>query len=540
MGTIHGLAIKTDGTLWSWGNNGSGRLGTNSTTTISSPVQVGALTNWKKVMAGLGTSHAIKTDGTLWGWGANTTAGQVGDNTIVSKSSPTQIGTLTNWVDVTSGGNYTGQLAHVLARKNDGGLWSWGNNGYGQLGSDSVVARSSPAQVGALTDWKQLVVGHRQSLAVKTDGTLWSWGQNSVGELGQNDTAHRSSPTQVGNLTNWAYVDAGLGTTSSVGLKTDGTIWAWGGNAFGQHGQSDTIIRSSPVQIGALTTWQQIVMAEQTVLAVKTDGTLWAWGRGSYGTIGIEDAVNRSSPVQVSTAPNWRQILAGGSTASALRFPPTWTDPLFDLEDIAVVDDGDSPSPSSGGGTSTQTHNSESSSGPDTVLLVTWYAVANSDITLNSVTWSGSSVTILTQQHQGSAGGSTGVAICYISGSQSGNVVLSLSAAPDNTRLTILSLTNLVSATPADTDGTTSSSASALSLTALASPGTGGVRIAGLTTEQGGSYSCTWTNATEVTDLTAGGHGWSAAYDLGDDATTITGTWSLGPAPNSIAGVSLR
>jgi alpha-tubulin suppressor-like RCC1 family protein len=166
-------------------------------------------------------------------------------------------------------------------------------------------------QVGALTAWSQIAAGALHSLAVKTDGTLWSWGSNSYGQLGLGDgyTISRSSPVQVGALTNWADVAAGY--SHSIAVKTDGTLWSWGNNGSGRLGQNNTINRSSPVQVGALTGWVQASGASESSSAVKNDGTLWSWGRNNNGQLGLNDTANRSSPVQVGALATWSKIAIG-------------------------------------------------------------------------------------------------------------------------------------------------------------------------------------------------------------------------------------
>ena len=206
------LGVKIDGTLWSWGYQNGGELGTGVVinTYGNVPVQVGALTNWLSVN---GTGYfvlALKTNGTLWSWGYNA-SGQLGLNDIVHRSSPVQVGALTTWSLISAG------AAHSLAIKTDGTLWSWGQNSNGQLGQNDIVHRSSPVQVGALTTWSKVACGSYTSLAVKTDGTLWSWGQNQRGQLGQGDIVHRSSPVQVGALTTWNNVFAGEYISSALG-----------------------------------------------------------------------------------------------------------------------------------------------------------------------------------------------------------------------------------------------------------------------------------------------------------------------------------
>lgn len=304
----HVTAIKNDGTLWSWGTNAAGTLGLGNTYHRSSPVQIGSLTTWRKISSAgsifVGVNQAIKTDGTLWAWGYNQNGGLgVGDR--VHRSSPTQVGTDTNWnsVSTSSGSGFT------LAIKTDGTLWSWGFNYDGQLG---IGFRSNYSlsinKVGALTNWKQASAGHTHSLAVKTDGTLWAWGKNTYSQLGiDGGTVHRSSPVQVGSLTTWKSVSAGGNFT--LAIKTDGTLWAWGKNNYGQLGVGDTTNRNTIVQVGTLTNWKSVAAGGNQSAAVKTDGTIWAWGQNSsYGQLGQNDLTNRLSPVQIGSLTNWKSI----------------------------------------------------------------------------------------------------------------------------------------------------------------------------------------------------------------------------------------
>ena len=138
-----------------------------------------------------------------------------------------------------------------------GSLWSWGRNDYGQLGQNNITHRSSPVQVGSLTNWSLIASGYYHTLATKTDGTLWSWGYNANGQLGQSDTTHRSSPVQVGSLTTWSSVACG-NIAHTIATKTDGTLWSWGMNDYGHLGVGDITHRSSPVQVGSLTNWSSI------------------------------------------------------------------------------------------------------------------------------------------------------------------------------------------------------------------------------------------------------------------------------------------
>jgi alpha-tubulin suppressor-like RCC1 family protein len=320
-------AIKTDGTLWLWGKNGAGGLGDNSITNKSSPVQtISGGTNWLLVSIAGYFSAAIKTDGTLWLWGLNT-YGNLGNNTRTNVSSPIQtISGGNNWKEVAIGGS-----THSAAIKTDGTLWLWGRNQYGQLGNNSTTNVSSPIQtISGGTNWKQVSAGDRNFAAIKTDGTLWIWGDNSFGQLGNNTGGtgtNKSSPIQtVSGGTNWKQVSVG-GAASVVGaIKTDGTLWLWGANDTGQLGNnsvSPTKI-SSPIQtVSGGTNWKQVFCSNNNAASIKTDGTLWAWGYNSLqGQLGDNTRTSRSSPVQtVAGGTNWKQCsITGNGALGAIYF----------------------------------------------------------------------------------------------------------------------------------------------------------------------------------------------------------------------------
>jgi alpha-tubulin suppressor-like RCC1 family protein len=311
------LCTKTDGTLWAWGNGSTGCLGTGNSTSRSSPVQVGSLTNWKRPAIGGGyTSFCIKTDGTLWSWGS-AYVGTTGQNNLIDRSSPVQVGSLTDWSKI-------GQVTYrnILCVKTNGTLFAWGDNNNGGLGLNDTDNRSSPVQVGALTTWANPATGYRHSLCVKTDGTLWTWGRNNAGQLGLGDTTNRSSPVQVGALTNWAKPTGGANTSACV--KTDGTLWTWGVNGSGQLGLGNTTSYSSPVQVGALTNWSYVRASWSPMAGVKTDGTLWSWGLNTtYGQLGLGDTTNRSSPVQVGTSTTWGNVTAARTAMLCTKEGPT-------------------------------------------------------------------------------------------------------------------------------------------------------------------------------------------------------------------------
>ena len=303
-GANNAYAVTASGSLWAWGKDNSGQIGINTQfEDKSSPVQVGALTTWAYVFdGGFNAAFAIKTDGSLWSWG-NNFFGKLGQNNKVYKSSPVQVGSLTNWRFVNATYN------NVIAIKTDGTLWAWGTNGDGQLGDGTVNGRSSPVQVGSGTTWLTASTGYNSSFATKTDGTLWAWGNNSRGQLGQNNKVYKSSPTQIGALTTWVSVASS--DYAVLALKNDGFLWAVGNNADGQLGQNDRVNRSSPVQVGSLSSWSSIYTTDTSSMAIKTDGTLWVWGSNNIGQLGLGDITNRSSPVQVGLLNTWSFVTGG-------------------------------------------------------------------------------------------------------------------------------------------------------------------------------------------------------------------------------------
>ena len=227
-GEFHTMALKTDGTLWMWGSNNNGRLGINSfigdndaSNNRSSPVQtVAGGTNWKQISAGAGHSTAIKTDGTLWTWGKNS-EGQLGNGTTGQTSSPIQVpGTTWKFVNA---GHYS-----TFGIKTDGTLWGWGTNYAGALGDGTTTDRSSPVQtVAGGTNWKTVSNGYFTTSALKTDGTLWCWGYNGDvnvyglwGTVGDGTSIHRSSPVQIsGGGTNWKVV--AMGGKQAIAIRDD-------------------------------------------------------------------------------------------------------------------------------------------------------------------------------------------------------------------------------------------------------------------------------------------------------------------------------
>jgi alpha-tubulin suppressor-like RCC1 family protein len=318
LGTVHSLGLRSNGTAWGWGGNGVGSLGDGTAVTKSSPVSVvGGFTDWVKVNAGGYHSLGIRGNGSIWGWGSSPN-GQIGDNTTTARSSPVSlVGGFTDWIDISAG------IAHSLGIRENGTAWAWGLNTYGRLGDGTVTSRLSPVSVvGGFTDWIQVSAGNIHSLGLRANGTAWAWGAGTQGRLGDNTAVSKSSPVSVvGGFTDWIQVSAGGGV--SLGIRSNGTAWAWGQNTYGTIGDNTGTSKSSPVSVvGGFTDWVKVSGGLDHCVGIRANGTAWAWGRALNGRLGngISQYTNQSSPSSVVGGfSDWIDISAGGQHSAALR-----------------------------------------------------------------------------------------------------------------------------------------------------------------------------------------------------------------------------
>ena len=285
------FALKSDGTLYAWGNNSQGQLGVGVAGDQSFSVQVGSDT-WEMVArGGLYHSLGIKSDGTLWGWGDGAN-GRTGLGGTSGYNSPQQIGS-DSWQFVGAGYN----SSHGI--KADGTLWAWGYGATGLFGDGSTTAsQTTPKQIGS-DSWSMVASGQAHTVAIKSNGTLWATGFNNNGRLGVGDTTNRTTLTQVGTDTDWSFVVCDR--ESSYGMKTDGSLWAWGRNDFGQLGIGNTTNQTTPQRVGT-DTWLDVSAFDLVAAGVKSDGTLYRWGLDLT-----------SSPVQYGSTATYFDVEVGDS-----------------------------------------------------------------------------------------------------------------------------------------------------------------------------------------------------------------------------------
>lgn len=328
-GGSHSLMLCGDSLVWSVGYNGIGQLGDSTTITRITPVQVTGLTNIISVKSGLAHSIALKDDGTVWSWGDNT-QGQLGNSTTISSIVPIQVPGLSNIIKIIAGGN------HNIAITNDSLTWMWGDNGFKQINGagadllwpikttsisnvidvsagvnhtlilykDSTIALYTTGNTGwgyGITGVLQIGSGDKNFFAITSD-TIWGWGENSFGQLGDSTTIDRPTPvpvlmSSITGLNNIVSITGG--NRHSMALRSDGTVWTWGWNGWGQLGDGTLIDKLVPVQVLGLDSVTSISTKWYYSLVFRNDSTVWGWGENGSGQLGDSTSTNTNIPVQM-------------------------------------------------------------------------------------------------------------------------------------------------------------------------------------------------------------------------------------------------
>lgn len=388
----HGLAVRSDGAVFAWGNNSNDQLGNAGASPSYTPSQVAGLTGIVKVAAAAATSVAIAADGTVSTWGSNL-QGEMGIGSGEFASIPIQLNNVVGATAIagggdfstsvrtlgavwTWGGNDTGQFGngatsaagtpipvyaspllsitavaagggYVLALKSDGTVWAWGQNNEGQIGQGTTsVSVNTPTQVPALSSIRSVAAGADHCMAITTGQTLYTWGWNGTSQLGNTAAANNPTATLVPGLTGVIFASAG--EEHSLVVLKDGSVWAWGSNANGQLGipAAGTGNLATPTPIPGLSGIQAVAAGYTHSLALGSDGTVWAWGQGIQGQLGNGSAADSSTPIQVPGLSGITAIAAGQDFSLALRQDGTvWAWGINNLGDLGFLVPGISPVP---------------------------------------------------------------------------------------------------------------------------------------------------------------------------------------------------
>jgi alpha-tubulin suppressor-like RCC1 family protein len=364
-GSGHTQVLDGDGKVWTWGYNKYGTVGDGSTVDALPHAQTAprqaSIDNIVSIASGQGFNLAIRSDGSVWSWGY----GYLGHGAYEGRLTPTQVIGVANVKQVASG------LYHVLALKHDGNVIPWGNNSRGAVGDGTTTHRPSP--VPSVLSGVRAVAANGHSLALKTDGTVWAWGENNKGQAGGTPGQNPSTPTRIEGLGNITAIAAGF--WHSVALKNDGTVWAWGegvalgdgrlvdsatpvqasitgvtaiaaGNGFtlalrddgtvwafgivGYTGTNSQTITTVPAQVTELAGVRAIGAGMFHRMAILSDGSVYTWGMNDVGQLGNGQSGNFSNtPVRVVGS-------QGGSLALKTAAPlKTDVDRLFNWAELA-------------------------------------------------------------------------------------------------------------------------------------------------------------------------------------------------------------
>jgi alpha-tubulin suppressor-like RCC1 family protein len=344
------LAISNSGALWAWGKNQWGAVGDNTTIDRSSPVQIGS-SSWTVISAGVSNAGAIDTLGKLWTWGYSGSSYALGHGNTIHYSYPVEVTTGASWTNVAMGGVYnatdTVTYGFGAAIRSDGLLFTWGSNRMGQLGYSSTYTYVSVPS--ALTtgqySWTQVAIAGNTMFGISSNtGQLLGWGQSESGQLGFNGvtTVNRSSPVLVDSGGSFTLIAAGAASSTVAGTGTNTalfynklinglpTLYGIGDAAVGHLGDSTTVNKSSPVQLGTNLfsnnklipndsiispftvyesspvqigsgSWSIVEAGDQHTVGITSSNTLFAWGNNKFGQVGDSTTINRSSPVQIGS-----------------------------------------------------------------------------------------------------------------------------------------------------------------------------------------------------------------------------------------------
>ena len=276
----HSAVIKTDGSLWMWGNNKYGQLGNGTNKYSDTPIKI--MDDVKLFVAKNNHSATIKNDNSLWMWGSND-FGQLGNGTTDGSNTPIKI--MDNVKAVSLGSDYSAAI------KNDGSLYMWGNNSRGRFGNGTSTDSFVPVKI--MGNVESISLGNGYSAVIKTDGSLWMWGSNYMGRLGNGDSLDANTPVKIMDNVKSVSLDGNNG----VAIKNDGSLWTWGDNDEGQLGNGTFSSAYSPVKI--MDNVRIVSLVGECIAAIKNDGSLWTWGYNTDGWLGNGTTGRSNTPIKI-------------------------------------------------------------------------------------------------------------------------------------------------------------------------------------------------------------------------------------------------
>jgi alpha-tubulin suppressor-like RCC1 family protein len=324
-GNDNGYALRADGTVWAWGRNFIGELGNGWTSGPAGygmsavPVPVVGLTGVTAIAAGQSFALALRNDGTVWSWGSNW-AGQLGNGTLTPSNTPVQVSGLPDVVAIAA----TNSHSDGYALRADGTVWAWGA-GNGALGDGTDTDHSTtPVQVSGLTGITRITDAAMGGYALRNDGTVWAWGYHGAGQLGNGDWCQPDqdcvayTPVQVSGLTDVTAIAGGW--ENGYAVRADGSVWAWGANIHGQLGNGqdcgpEYCVSWTPVR-SSIADARQVASHDYGAYVLRADGTVWSWGANFSGSLGngtVPDNTVAKLPVQVQGLPAGVTAIDGGS-----------------------------------------------------------------------------------------------------------------------------------------------------------------------------------------------------------------------------------
>ncbi len=316
-GGRHTCEIRSDGTLWCWGANFYGQLGSGDTAGGPTPRQVGTKGSWAEVSAGGMHTCGVRDNGTLWCWGLNY-RGQLGTGNRKDQVQPRRVGDRRDWESVSAG------WVHTCATAVDGTAWCWGDNNFGQLGSGNQTDSWEPVKVTRGMAWREVSAGGWHTCGITRGGAAYCWGRNSKGQIGDGTLTIRINPAQVGQASDWLSIQPAW--THTCALRGGGALSCWGGNEGGQLGGGGFNGTRSPQPLGGARLWSAVQTGVNFSCGLDADQALWCWGTGRFGALG--DTTRSDDPVKLFDGTTWAQVdlgwLFGCGLTGTTTTPTCW------------------------------------------------------------------------------------------------------------------------------------------------------------------------------------------------------------------------